>query len=41
LSFNKLSIIKQRQFQKLNNLEVLDLSYNEIFYFEKNAFFET
>ena len=38
LSFNQLSIIKQRQFQKLNNLEVLDLSYNEIFYFEKNAF---
>lgn len=38
LSFNQLSIIKQRQFQKLNNLEVLDLSYNEIFYFEENAF---
>ena len=38
LSHNKISILKERQFNGLIALAVLDLSFNEIFYFEVNAF---
>ena len=38
LSNNKMSIIKTRQFRKLTSLIKLDLSYNEIFYFEEHKF---
>ena len=39
LSNNRLLIIKENQFSKLNKLEILDLSYNELFYIELNAFY--
>jgi Leucine-rich repeat (LRR) protein len=34
LSYNLISIIREKQFNGLINLEYLDLSNNEIFYFE-------
>jgi hypothetical protein len=34
LSYNQLLILKENQFSKLNKLEILDLSYNELFYIE-------
>ena len=39
LSHNIISIIETNQFSGLHFLEVLDLSFNEIFYFEQNAFY--
>jgi Leucine-rich repeat (LRR) protein len=39
LSNNRLLILKENQFSKLNKLEILDLSYNELFYIELNAFY--
>jgi Leucine-rich repeat (LRR) protein len=39
LSHNLISIIREKQFDRLINLEYLDLSYNEIFYLEENAFY--
>ena len=38
LSENKISIIRTMRFEGLINLEILDLSYNLIFYFEECAF---
>jgi len=38
LSYNKISMIRTRQFDKLFQLKKLDLSFNEIFYFEENTF---
>ena len=38
LSFNRIGMLKASQFDRLNELKVLDLSFNEIFYFESNSF---
>ncbi len=39
MSFNRISIIKANQFDQLNELTHLDLSYNHLFYFEKSFAF--
>jgi hypothetical protein len=39
LSNNKLLILKEKQFYKLEKLQILDLSFNQIFYIEMNTFY--
>lgn len=39
LSHNNILMIKEKQFDSLFDLNTLDLSSNQLFYFESNAFF--